>query len=66
MNRQETKTMKFCYRGVKYEHNPVPTDMVDDGDVTGRYRGRPLLIHRAHAAFHAHISAIYRGVTYQY
>ena len=66
MNPQETETMTLCYRGVKYEHNPVPMDMVDDGDVNGRYRGRPLLIHRAHAAFHAHISAIYRGVTYQY
>lgn len=66
MNRQETKTMKLCYRGVKYEHTPAPIDMIDDGDLTGRYRGRPLLIHRAHAAFHEHISAIYRGVTYQY
>jgi hypothetical protein len=58
--------MKLCYRGVKYDYTPQSVDLVEDGDLVGRYRGCPLMIHRAHAAFHAHWKAIYRGVSYQY
>jgi hypothetical protein len=58
--------MRLCYRGVEYDYHP-PSLEVKEGEILGKYRGRPL-----HFNYVSHVpipqpvaDLTYRGVSYR-